>query len=119
MLNYKDKLVLLQILEFIDEVEEIIGVFGKNFIEFQDNVVFKNALSMSIMQIGELKNSLSEDFLISYEGYFEWDRLRRFRNLLAHDYTSIENENIWGFAIRRVPELREAIERVLFEEKMG
>jgi uncharacterized protein with HEPN domain len=107
----------MQMLDFIEELQGFVDRFGKSFDTFQADKAYKNAVAMSSMQIGELKNSLSEEFLEKYDSYFEWDWLRRFRNQFAHAYASLDDSLIWGFAIRKAPELEEVINRILFEDR--
>lgn len=116
MLNSKDRLVLLQMLEYISDIESAISRFGRNFKTFVSDKDYKNSVSMSCMQIGELKKSLSKNFINDYASYFSWDYLRRFRNQFAHSYASIDESTIWGFATRKTQELKSAINRILKEK---
>ncbi|MDR2832241.1 MAG: DUF86 domain-containing protein [Streptococcaceae bacterium] len=116
-LDYRDKLVLLQTLEYIQEVDTTLKRFGLEFETFIEDFVYKNSVSMSAMQIGELKNSLSDEFIEKYGSYFDWDSLRKLRNQFAHAYARIDEEIIWDFATRKAPELEEVINRVLLEDR--
>ena len=116
MLSYKDKLVLFQMQEFIEEIESFQKRFGNQYEDFISDIAYKNALSMSAMQLGEIKKSLSDEFLSAYATYFKWDALRKLRNEFAHAYAMLDNQVIWDFAKEDMPELKAAIEKILFED---
>ena len=53
--------IIEKILKYIEEIEETVLRFQLNFERFKDDYVVKNAISMSLLQIGELTVKLTDD----------------------------------------------------------
>lgn len=47
-----------------------------------------------LLQIGELTNSLSEEFLTTHPE-IPWKQIRGFRNIIAHAYGTVEPSIVW------------------------
>ena len=80
--------------------------FGRDFQTFIDDRAYFNAVAMCILQIGELANSLSEEFRQSTNAQIPWRMIRGMRNVLAHSYGEIDEEVIWETANRDIPYLK-------------
>ena len=59
---------------------------------------FFHAISMSLMQVGEMANKLSAEFKERTNGKVNWYKLKAIRNLFAHAYSNINKRNVWQFA---------------------
>jgi len=62
---------------------------NQNFQDFWQNVEYQYAISMGLIQIGELANKLTNDFK-AYFPDIQWYQITSFRNRLAHQYGSID-----------------------------
>jgi uncharacterized protein with HEPN domain len=60
---------------------------------------------MSMMQIGELSGSLSDEFKDATRGEMKWSAIKGMRNLFAHAYASMDKQVIWEAALRDIPDL--------------
>ena len=67
---------------------------------------YRNAVTMPILQIGELANHLSEEFKQQHK-QIPWNEMRGIRNLMAHQYHSVDFEIIWDTSRTDIPALRE------------
>lgn len=67
---------------------------------------YRNAVTMPILQIGELANHLSEEFKQQHK-QIPWNEMRGIRNLMAHQYHSVDFEIIWDTSRADIPALRE------------
>ena len=67
---------------------------------------YRNAVTMPILQIGELSNHLSEEFK-QQNKQIPWNEMRGIRNLMAHQYHSVDFEIIWDTSRIDIPALRE------------
>ena len=112
MIN-KDKQILMHILKYCDDVLEDIEEFGDTFEAFEAKRAFRNSVSMSILQIGELSNKLSKEFKDSTREEVPWRKIYNMRNHFAHGYGSMDEEMIWNTAISDVPSLKNFCERQL------
>lgn len=105
-MNDKDKNLLRHILRYCDEVEETLRQFDRSEPAFRDSFVFRNAISMPIMQIGELATRLSESFIVETPE-IPWKAIKGMRTFFAHQYGSMNIDLIWQTAVYRIPELKE------------
>lgn len=58
----KDLRTLKSTLVYCEDVQSALNRFGKDYEVFAHDRVFFHAISMSVMQVGELANNLSEEF---------------------------------------------------------
>lgn len=70
----------------------------------QDRAYF-NAVSMCILQIGELANGLSVEFREETKTQMPWGLIRGMRNWLAHAYAEVDESTIWETATNSIPGL--------------
>jgi len=63
---------------------------------------------MSFVVIGEMVSKISAE-LKKIHNNIDWDRIKNFRNLVAHDYFGIDAEEVWQIIINDVPELERDI----------
>ncbi|MDR3120029.1 MAG: DUF86 domain-containing protein [Clostridiales bacterium] len=64
----------------------------------------KRAVTQTLANIGELENSLSAEFKKKY-AKVPWAAIRRTRNVIAHEYLSVNFQTIWQTANESIPEL--------------
>lgn len=100
-LDILDALVL-----YCSEIGEAVDHFGPDAEVFRSNSVYRNAVSMCLLQIGELSGRLSEDFRSAHPE-IPWRNIRGLRNLLAHNYFSIDADTAWDILRDDVPVLQE------------
>ena len=103
----RDKSVLEHIKNYCEEIGSFIERFGKDSRTFTTDRAYFNAVSMCILQIGELSNSLSEEFRTETSGKIPWVNIKGVRNIVAHAYGSLDEDLVWKTAIKDIPELLE------------
>jgi len=67
---------------------------------------------MNFVVIGEMVDRLSPELKIQYPK-LDWQKVKDFRNLVAHDYLGIDAEEVWQIIHDHLPPLRIEIERIL------
>ena len=77
-------------------------------------MLLKNAIAMCVLQIGELVNSLSDEFKEEHSKML-WREIVSLRNRAAHAYISIDFEILWDVATSDVPELKAFCEESINE----
>lgn len=77
---------------------------------------YRNAVNMPILQIGELASHLSEVFKAEY-AQIPWNEMRGIRNLMAHQYHSVDYEIIWNTACQDILELAAFCQEYLSNRK--
>jgi uncharacterized protein with HEPN domain len=56
-------------------------------------------------------DKLSEDFK-KRNSRVEWNRVKGFRNIVAHDYFGIDAEEVWQIIKNKIPELKSEINKL-------
>lgn len=71
----------------------------------------QDAVLRNLQTLAESTQRLSEE-IKSAEVNVPWRSIAGFRNVLAHDYLSVDLEVVWSVVARDLPTLEEAIERL-------
>ena len=90
----RDQSVLFHILRYCNEINEAIANHGLTLDKIASDNVFKNALAMCILQIGELTNILSEEFRAA-NSEIPWREIKRMRDKAAHHYGEFDVNALW------------------------
>lgn len=98
---------------YCEDINGFIERFGNDFSIFTTDRAYFNAVSMCILQIGELANALSEEFRGQTKGEIPWRMIRGTRNLLAHAYGEVDERILWETVVNDIPVLLEFCKRVL------
>jgi uncharacterized protein with HEPN domain len=69
---------------------------------------------MNFVVIGEMVNKLFDDFKIVHPE-LEWNKIKGFRNIVAHDYFGIDAEEVWQIVKNKIPDLKIDITNLLDE----
>lgn len=101
---------------YCEDIASFIERFGKNYEVFISDRAYFNAVSMCILQIGELANGLSAEFREKTKDQMPWNVIRGMRNWLAHAYNEMEETVIWKTAINDIPSLALFCDRILAGE---
>ena len=101
----RDKNILEHILQYCDQVETAHRDFGRSEARFRESTTYQNAISMCILQIGELVGRLSPAFQETH-AEIPWRKIRGMRNYVAHEYGSIDIAVVWYTAGASIDELR-------------
>ena len=90
----RDRLIVRHIRQYCVEIQETHAMFSHSHTAFVENHVYRNAVSMGLMQIGELSGRLSDDFRNAHSD-IPWKQIRGMRNLFAHQYLGLDQ----GYAL--------------------
>lgn len=91
-------------------------MFGHSKERFMAEHVYRNAVCMSLMQIGELSNHLSDAFK-KQNDEIPWHQIRGMRNLFAHHYHGLEFTELWHTSLEDTETLYSFCERILREPR--
>ena len=110
----RNKQIVTKILNYCEDVALTHEYFKNDkelFFDEKDGRVYRNAVTMPILQIGELAKNLSEEF-ISTHNSIAWKAIMRTRDFFAHHYWDIEYENVWNTSIEDIKELRDYLSKL-------
>ena len=110
MLNVKEKGILLYIIDYCKRIEK--KVTGITRQSFDENLDISEIVCFNILQIGELAKKLSVDFIEQYNGV-SWKNIKGMRDKVAHEYGTIDYDQVWNAATKDIKVLREYCEKIL------
>lgn len=100
----KDEQVIQHIIKYCNQIETTIEAYSVSKDEFENNFVMQNALSMPILQIGELVKKLSKEFRAE-NPHIPWRAIAGMRDRLTHDYIEMDTEVAWEVVSEDIGEL--------------
>ena len=86
-MNDRDRTVIEKIVKYCDEINQTHEFFQNDKEKFctDDGFVYRNSVTMPILQIGELSKNLSEDFR-NENATIPWKNIAGMRDIFAHHY---------------------------------
>jgi uncharacterized protein with HEPN domain len=76
--------------------------FGKTFNEFNTNTDYQRSIAFCIMQIGELADRLSKEFINQTIDYLPWKQINGMKNRLIQGYLTIEISTLWNIVLNDI-----------------
>ena len=110
--NERDIDTLEHILKYCNEIFDAQEYFGNTFEIFETNSIYKNAVAMCILQIGELSGHLTDIFKETYS-VVPWRNIKDMRNIMAHRYGNINSTIVWEAVIEDIPMLCDYCKSIL------
>ena len=104
----RDETIVYKMLIYCEDIENTNKHFEDNrelFFESKQGRVYRNAVSMPILQIGELAKHLSDDFVAEHS-LIPWKQIIRMRDLFAHHYGNTDYESVWDTAHDDIEKLK-------------
>ncbi|NMC61331.1 MAG: DUF86 domain-containing protein [Candidatus Methanofastidiosa archaeon] len=107
----KDQHCLESIIEAAEKILDYTSGL-KSADEFDNDHLIFDATMMNFVVIGEMVMKLSDAFKDS-NPEMEWNKIKGFRNIVAHDYFGIDAEEVWQIVKNKIPDLRINITNLL------
>lgn len=106
----KDNLAYLHLM--LDATGKIRAYVGNATMpDFFEDSKTQSAVIMQIQVIGELSKKIREDIRSQID--IPWKEIAGLRDMVSHDYFSLDIEAIWNTATKDVPELEQKIKEYL------
>jgi uncharacterized protein with HEPN domain len=102
----RDLTILKKIIGYCDEITDANNQFGNTLENLKASSVYRNAVSMCVLQIGELSTQLTDEFKETHLGIL-WKSIKGMRNIIAHHYGKFDVDILWNTIDGRIPELKE------------
>lgn len=115
-MNHRDKQILVKVLKEIAVAEMMMA--GSSFEAFDQNEMKKRAICMTVINIGELVKSLSDEIRKQYKTV-PWKAIAGFRDIAAHKYQTLRMADVYFTVMNDFPELKQMIEDILNNEGGG
>ena len=89
--------------------------FGGTYSAFAEDDDYRDAVCMSVLQIGELAGRLSND--LRHETFhIPWKLIRGIRNVIVHQYYTADLPKLWVAVDEGIPQLLSDCESILQAE---
>lgn len=102
---------LIALIEAIEKVE----LYSKDFVDADSFYHDQKSFDASMMQfvvIGEIIVRLDENFKATHP-HIPWQKIKDFRNIIAHDYFGIDADEIWDIIQNKLLPLKGDINMLL------
>ncbi|MFR8295116.1 MAG: DUF86 domain-containing protein [Ruminococcus sp.] len=90
-------------LEYCNDIYDDCLRLGNSYEVFKNDRLLQKAVTMSMLQIGELTTHLSDEFKDLTNNEMDWRNLKGLRNIVAHQYGSIQFDLIWQIKENDIP----------------
>lgn len=101
----RDQTYTAQILDAIYKIDTY-TIDGKNV--FLESAMIQDAVIRNIETIGEITKRVSPEFK-SYHNEVPWRQMAGIRDVLIHDYDSIDLEIVWNVIVVELPKIKEIL----------
>ena len=106
----RDRIILTKIISEINVSFEILGNISlENFLKDEKT---KRAISMTVINIGELVKGLTPEFRLA-NNHIVWKDIAGFRDIVAHRYETLRMEEVYNSVKNELPEIKAQIEKIL------
>ena len=109
-MQHRDKVILLKIISEIDVALDMIK--NISFEQFDKNEMLKRAVCMTVINIGELVKSLSEELRLSHTN-IPWKSIAGFRDIAAHKYQTLHMQDVYLTVTSDFPQLKSNVNKIL------
>jgi uncharacterized protein with HEPN domain len=109
-MDKKVKIVLQKISSECIIIGDMITDYNKE--KFLGDEVMKRAISMSLINIGELVKLLPMEFRQQYSN-IPFRLIAGLRDIVAHKYQTLNMVDIWNTATKNIPELKTELDSIL------
>jgi uncharacterized protein with HEPN domain len=110
-LSDKDRINLSAIIESVNKIKNYTDGITSSKEFYEDEKTFDSVL-MNFIVIGESVAKLSDDVKNRYPKV-AWNKVKSFRNIIAHNYFGIDEEEVWQLISSHLPSLDQKIRKIL------
>jgi len=102
-MNDRTRNILEHMLEDAKDALQFVNEIG-TVEDFTANRLYRKAVIMSILNIGELTKQLPEEFKSKHDT-IPWRKIAGMRDIAAHGYHEMDDDIIWGTVKTSLPKL--------------
>lgn len=118
-MNDRDRVIVKKMLGYCEEVLKTHDFFSRDkalFMDRERGFVYRNAITMPILQLGELAKNLSGDFR-SRHSHVPWKDITGIRDIFAHRYGTIDFELVWSGSVDDIAALKKDFQAILGQDE--
>ena len=111
----RDLIILKKIISEIDIGLEMLGIADLD--QFLVDEKLKRAVSMTVINIGELIKNITEETRVQYR-QVPWKAVAGMRDIAAHKYQTLRMEDVFYTVKKDFPDLRQMLNNILENSKV-
>lgn len=111
-MNSRDQQIIRKIISEIEVIEMLVAGFEES--SFLADERTKRAVSMTLINIGELVKNLTEDFKLANR-QIQWKSIAGLRDITAHKYQTLHMEDVWYTVQQDILRLKESLIRLTID----
>ena len=108
----KDLSIITHVLSYCEQIDETMERIGRSQDIFMSDKIYRNAVALCILQIGELAGKLSDDFQHEHN-QIPWQQIKATRNIIAHSYGSVDPVVTWEIITDDIPALKDYCQAIV------
>lgn len=112
-MNHRDKILVGKIISEISIAEKL--MYNIDFKSFDENEMLKRAVCMTVINIGELVKSITDETRIANR-YIPWKEIAGFRDIAAHKYGTLKMESVYQTVKADFTTLKEQLKDLIDEK---
>lgn len=105
----RDQTYVNQICDAINKIQDY-TVEGRDV--FYETIIIQDAVMRNIEIIGEIAKRVSDDFKVKYDTV-PWRKMAGIRDVLIHDYDSIDMSIVWNVISMELPKIRNVLSKIV------
>ena len=106
----RDYIVINKILSEIDIAFDMVG--DRSLSDFLNNEMMKRAVSMTVINIGELVKTITDETRLEYRN-IPWKAIAGMRDIAAHKYQTLRMEDVYNTVMIDLPALRTQLRDII------
>ena len=106
---------LQRIRDYCADIAQMLDRFGNAYDSFQSDIAYQKVVAFDVLQIGELAGKLSPEYRSATSAHIKWKSIKALRNIVVHDYGSVDFEQLWEIVKSDIPSLQQFCEEQLAE----
>ena len=106
---------LQRIRDYCADIAQTLDRFGNSYNSFQSDIAYQKVVAFDVLQIGELAGKLSPEYRRATVNRVQWGLVKALRNIVVHDYGSVDFEQLWEIVKSDIPSLQQFCEEQLAE----
>lgn len=110
MVNDKDKIYVKHILDAIANIERFLN--GKTRADFDQDQLLIDGVTREIEIIGEASKNISDELKKS-TAEIPWKKVAGMRDVIVHDYFSVDLNSVWKTATEDLQPLKSVLEDLI------
>ena len=109
----EDSALLLDMLLSCQKIRKFTGDLSRD--EFEENDLVQSAVLREFQVLGEAARMISDDGKSEYDN-IPWRVISGLRNRIIHEYFNVDLDILWQTIQENIPELQEALEKIIPDE---